>query len=130
MVVHISHDAWVEDDKLDLPMARMSEADLQRFGLPADGGCDWWSTPVEVLPYGVVLDFVFSDSALRAWDNNGQQARRCPPLRPPTCACTLGLHMLINLPRSLAPECSRSTPFGAAGRPCRHGACAGLPQRH
>ena len=28
---------------------------------------------MDVLPYALVLDFVFSDSALQAWDNNGQQ---------------------------------------------------------
>ncbi len=84
--MHISHDAWVEDDKLDLPMARMPEAELQRCGLPADGGCDWWAAEVDVLPYGVVLDFVFSDSALRAWDNNGQQARALQ-----ACTCRLFL---------------------------------------
>ena len=38
-------------------------------------GCDWWEAKVDVLPYGLVLDFVFSDSALQAWDNNGQQVR-------------------------------------------------------
>ena len=31
---------------------------------------------LDVLPYALVLDFVFSDSALQAWDNNGQQVCR------------------------------------------------------
>ena len=30
-----------------------------------------------MLPYGLILDFVFSDSALQAWDNNSQQVRSC-----------------------------------------------------
>ena len=36
-------------------------------------GCEWWAAEVDVLPYGLVLDFVLSDSFLQAWDNNGQQ---------------------------------------------------------
>ena len=37
-------------------------------------GCEWWAAEVDVLPYGLVLDFVLSDSSLQAWDNNSQQA--------------------------------------------------------
>ena len=36
-------------------------------------GCEWWGAELDVLPYALVLDFVFSDSALQAWDNNKQQ---------------------------------------------------------
>jgi hypothetical protein len=37
-------------------------------------GCEWWAAEVDVLPYGLVLDFVLSDSSMQAWDNNSQQA--------------------------------------------------------
>lgn len=45
---------------------------VEKFGLRREG-CDWWGAEVDVLPYGLVLDFVLSDSALQAWDNNNQQ---------------------------------------------------------
>ena len=59
-------------------MARLAPDQAQSYGLPTGDGCDWWAAEVEVLPYGVVLDFVLSDSAMRAWDNNGQQALHFP----------------------------------------------------
>ena len=49
---------------------------VEKFGLRREG-CDWWGAGVDVLPYGLVLDFVLSDSALQAWDNNSQQACFC-----------------------------------------------------
>ena len=83
VVVHLSHDAWVEEEKLDLPMERLTEERAAAYGLRQGNGCDWWATELDVLPYAVVIDFVFSDSALRAWDNNGQQvSMRC-------CSCSL-----------------------------------------
>ena len=50
---------------------------MEEFRLRREG-CDWWGAEVDVLPYGLVLDFVLSDSALQAWDNNGQQVSFCP----------------------------------------------------
>jgi hypothetical protein len=74
VVVHLSHDAWVEEEKLDLPMQRLGEEQAAAYGLrQGDNGADWWAAEVDVLPYALVVDFVFSDAALRAWDNNGQQ---------------------------------------------------------
>ena len=49
---------------------------VEKFGLRREG-CDWWGAEVDVLPYGLVLDFVLSDSTLQAWDNNGQQVCFC-----------------------------------------------------
>ena len=123
VVLHISHDAWVEDEKQDIPMRQLSDKEvriLTPWSSPAQHaccfehvhvavvgaipkrllaksctaywadagmqveefrlrreGCDWWGAEVDVLPYGLVLDFVFSDSALQAWDNNGQQVCFC-----------------------------------------------------
>lgn len=34
---------------------------------------DWWSCTIDVLETAFVLDYVLSDSAKRAWDNNNQQ---------------------------------------------------------
>lgn len=47
-------------------------AQVQRYGLQRDG-CEWWAADVDVLPYALVVDWVLSDSAMAAWDNNGQQ---------------------------------------------------------
>lgn len=51
-----------------------------------ENGADWWAAELDVLPYAVVVDFVFSDAALRAWDNNGQQVRE-PLLGFRWCEC-------------------------------------------
>ncbi|CAK0787776.1 hypothetical protein CVIRNUC_010998 [Coccomyxa viridis] len=71
VVVHVSHDAWVEEEKEDVPMRPLSQKEVSEHGLRE--GCEWWGAQLDVLPYALVLDFVFSDSALQAWDNNGQQ---------------------------------------------------------
>ncbi len=34
---------------------------------------DWYSCQFDVLDTAFVLDFVFSDTAKRSWDNNAQQ---------------------------------------------------------
>ena len=47
-------------------------AQVRRYGLQRDG-CEWWAADVDVLPYALVVDWVLSDSAMAAWDNNGQQ---------------------------------------------------------
>lgn len=47
-------------------------AQVQRYGLQRDG-YEWWAADVDVLPYALVVDWVLSDSAMAAWDNNGQQ---------------------------------------------------------
>ena len=49
---------------------------VQRYELQREG-CDWWAAEIDVLPYALVVDWVLSDSALAAWDNNGQQVFNC-----------------------------------------------------
>ena len=39
---------------------------------------DWWSCKVNVMDSAYVLDYVFSDSAKRSWDNNKQQVTSSP----------------------------------------------------
>jgi len=34
---------------------------------------DWYNCQIDVLDTAFVLDFVFSDTARRSWDNNAQQ---------------------------------------------------------
>ena len=93
VVVHLSHDAWVEEEKLDLPMQHLGEEQAAAYGLrQGDHGAEWWAAEVDVLPYALVVDFVFSDAALRAWDNNGQQVGYlvCPMhchSRPASVSC-------------------------------------------
>ena len=69
-----------------------------QFNLPDYG--EWWGADIQVDAAACVLDFVLSDSAHRAWDNNGLKvsssqcsrviaccaltARTCAPTR--TCA--------------------------------------------
>ena len=42
-----------------------------QFKLPDYG--DWWGVDIQVDAAACVLDFVLSDSAHRAWDNNGMK---------------------------------------------------------
>ncbi len=63
---------------------------VDKFKLRKEG-CEWWAAEVDVLPYGLVLDFVLSDSALQAWDNNGQQVR---------CLYPSYHHLLMSIPGS------------------------------
>ena len=44
---------------------------MSRHNLAHHG--DWHSCQFDVLNTALVLDFVFSDSAKRSWDNNAQQ---------------------------------------------------------
>lgn len=46
---------------------------MQQYGLQQ--GCEWWAAGIDILPYALVVDWVLSDSALAAWDNNGQQVQ-------------------------------------------------------
>ncbi|CAL8472333.1 g11876 [Coccomyxa elongata] len=71
VVLHMSHDAWVEEEKQDIPMVPMSAEEVERYGLQQ--GCEWWVAVMDILPYALVVDWVLSDSALASWDNNGQQ---------------------------------------------------------
>ena len=34
---------------------------------------DWWACTIDVLETAFVLDYVLSDTAKKAWDNNNQQ---------------------------------------------------------
>ena len=56
---------------LQIPRGCVCKLQVSNHGLRE--GCEWWGAELNVLPYALVLDFVFSDSALQAWDNNGQQ---------------------------------------------------------
>lgn len=70
---------WIPGSLLTKPCSTYwADAGMQvdKFRLRKEG-CDWWGAEVDVLPYGLVLDFVLSDSALQAWDNNGQQVCFC-----------------------------------------------------
>lgn len=51
-------------------MVQVSQYNLAHHG-------DWWSCKLDVLNTAFVLDYVFSDSAKRSWDNNAQQVSHC-----------------------------------------------------
>lgn len=75
---------------------------MQRYGMHREG-CEWWGAEIDVLPYALVIDWVLSDSALAAWDNNGQQVSRisCPFL----CTTLSQTHVFLNpMLRSQASE--------------------------
>ncbi|KAL3139315.1 hypothetical protein ABBQ38_003653 [Trebouxia sp. C0009 RCD-2024] len=71
VVLHLGYDGWWEQDMQQIPLKRLSDAKVSQYSLAHHG--DWWSCKLDVLDTAYVLDYVFSDSAKRSWDNNAQQ---------------------------------------------------------
>lgn len=57
---------------------------------------DWYSCQLDVLDTAFVLDFVFSDTAKRSWDNNAQQ------VITPAAAALFVNSLIRNVPRQTA----------------------------
>lgn len=71
VLLHLGYDGWWEQDMQELPLKRMSDAKVSQHNLVHHG--DWYSCQFDILETAFVLDFVFSDTAKRSWDNNAQQ---------------------------------------------------------
>ncbi|KAK9830489.1 hypothetical protein WJX72_012015 [[Myrmecia] bisecta] len=68
--VNLGYDHWWQQDIKEIRLSRMPIAEVERNGLPRHN-CDWWECTVQIPSSAAILDYVFCDTAKRAWDNNG-----------------------------------------------------------
>ncbi|PRW39290.1 Soluble starch synthase chloroplastic amyloplastic isoform A [Chlorella sorokiniana] len=66
--VHVGYDGWWLKDKRVITMQPLSDAQVQKFRLPAG---QWVGAEVPAWATAAMLDYVFTDDRRAIWDNNG-----------------------------------------------------------